>query len=72
MTIKPGKYKHFKGNQYEVIGTATHSETLEEMVLYRPLDGNGTLWVRPQSMWDEIVEHNGQLVKRFTYEEASD
>jgi len=65
MSIKPGKYTHFKGNKYEVIGTATHSETLEEMILYRPLDGDGTLWVRPAVMWDELVEHKGKLVRRF-------
>ena len=69
MTIKPGKYIHFKGNKYEVIGTATHSETLEEMVLYRPIDGDGTLWVRPRMMWDETVEYNGKRVKRFTYDD---
>jgi len=65
MSIKPGKYTHFKGNKYEVIGTTIHSETLEEMILYRPQDGDGTLWVRPTSMWDELVEHKGTLVKRF-------
>jgi len=65
MSIKPGKYTHFKGNQYEVIGIVIHSETLEEMVLYRPLNGDGTLWVRPMAMWDELVEHNGKLVRRF-------
>ena len=71
MTIKPGKYKHFKGNNYEVIGTATHSETLEAMVIYRPLDGDDALWVRPQAMWNELVEHDGKLVKRFTFEEEA-
>jgi len=67
MAIKPGKYIHFKGNEYEVIGIATHSETLEEMVVYRALYGDGGLWVRPASMWDEIVEHDGRQVKRFTH-----
>ena len=66
MVIKPGKYVHFKGNKYEVIGTAIHSETLEEMVVYRALYGDGGLWVRPASMWDEIVEHDGRQGKRFT------
>jgi len=47
MTIKPGKYIHYKGNEYEVIGVAAHSETLEEMVVYRALYGDGGLWVRP-------------------------
>jgi len=69
MPIQPGKYIHFKGNEYEVIGTATHSETLEEMVVYRALYGDGGVWVRPESMWDEIVEHNGRRVKRFTHED---
>ena len=66
MTIKPGKYIHLKGNEYEVIGMATHSETLEEMVIYRALCGAGGVWVRPAAMWDEMVEHDGKLVKRFT------
>ena len=69
--ITPGKYTHFKGNQYEVLGTAAHSETLEEMVVYRALDGDGALWVRPRTMWNEIVEHSGQRVKRFTHEKES-
>ena len=67
--IKPGKYIHFKGNEYEVIGTATHSETLEEMVVYRALYGDGGVWVRPASMWDEVVEYNGRRIKRFTHED---
>jgi superfamily II DNA or RNA helicase len=67
MTIKPGKYVHFKGNEYEVIGIAAHSETEEELVVYRALYGEGGLWVRPVAMWDEAVEHNGRRVKRFTH-----
>jgi len=67
MFVKPGKYIHFKGNEYEVIGTAFHSETLEEMVVYRALYGAGGLWARPAVMWDEVVEHNGRRVKRFTH-----
>ena len=67
MGIKSGRYIHFKGKEYEVIGTARHSETLEEMVVYRALYGDFDLWVRPLSMWDEIVEHNGKPVKRFTH-----
>lgn len=66
MDVKPGKYRHFKGNEYEVLGTARHSETLEEMVVYRALYGDGGLWVRPATMWNETVEHNGQSVSRFT------
>ena len=67
MSIKLGKYIHFRGNEYEVIGTAKHSETLEEMVVYRALYGERGLWVRPIAMWDEVVEHNDYRVKRFTY-----
>lgn len=63
--IKPGKYRHYKGNLYEVTGTAIHSETLEEMVIYRALYGNMDVWVRPASMWNDIVEINGMPVKRF-------
>ena len=63
--ITPGKYRHYKGNEYEVIGVAKHSETLEEMVVYRALYGDGGLWVRPSSMWNETVNHNGRTVKRF-------
>ena len=66
MELKPGKYRHFKGNEYEVIGTARHSETLEEMVVYRALYGEGGLWVRPAAMWNEIVERDGRSFPRFT------
>ena len=65
--IRPGKYRHFKGNEYEVIGIARHSETDEAMVVYRPLYGEGGLWVRPASMWNETVERDGQVYQRFTY-----
>ena len=65
--IKPGKYRHFKGNEYEVIGTAKHSETMEEMVVYRALYGEFGLWVRPATMWEETVERDGKTYKRFTY-----
>ena len=65
--IKPGKYRHFKGNEYEVIGTAKHSETMEEMVVYRALYGEFGLWVRPASMWEETVERDGKTYRRFTY-----
>ena len=66
-TIRPGKYRHFKGNEYEVIGIANHSETMEPMVVYRALYGDGGLWVRPASMWDEIIERDGKTFKRFTF-----
>ena len=65
--IKPGRYRHFKGREYEVIGVAKHSETLEEMVVYRQLYGEHGLWVRPASMWEETVERDGKSSKRFTY-----
>ena len=58
-TIQPGRYRHFKGKEYQVIGTARHSETLEEMVVYRALYGEGGLWVRPAAMWSELVERDG-------------
>ena len=65
--MKLGIYKHFKGNKYEVIGVAKHSETLEEMVVYKALYGDGGIWVRPISMWDEEVLHEGKKKKRFEY-----
>lgn len=65
--IKPGRYRHFKGNEYEVLGIAHHSETMEEMVVYRALYGEGGLWVRPAKMWTETVEHAGLVVPRFSY-----
>ena len=66
-TIKPGRYRHFKGGEYEVIGLAKHSETMEEMVVYRALYGERGLWVRPASMWNETVERDGETFRRFTY-----
>lgn len=65
--IKVGRYRHFKGNEYQVIGTAQHSETLEPMVVYRALYGAGGLWVRPASMWTEHIERDGYSGPRFTY-----
>ena len=67
MDIKPGIYRHFKGNFYEVVGIAKHSETLEELVVYKALYGKGELWVRPASMWNETVERDGKTFKRFTF-----
>ena len=67
MEIKKGIYKHFKGNRYEVLGMALHSETVEEMVIYKALYGEGNTWVRPASMWDEEVEYEGRKVKRFEF-----
>jgi hypothetical protein len=63
--IKTGKYRHFKGNEYEVLGTAKHSETLEEFVVYKALYGEGGIWVRPAKMWEETVEVNGEKIPRF-------
>ena len=67
MEIKPGKYRHFKGNEYEVIGVAHHSETMEEMVVYRALYGEQGLWVRPAAMWEETVDRDGYHGPRFQY-----
>jgi hypothetical protein len=64
--IRPGRYRHFKGNEYEVLFTARHSETMEEMVVYRALYGEGGLWVRPAAMWNETVIRDGVEQKRFT------
>lgn len=63
--ILPGRYRHFKGNEYEVIDIARHSETDEPMVVYRALYGEGGLWVRPASMWNETITRGGKTFKRF-------
>lgn len=65
--IKKGRYRHFKGNEYEVIGTAKHSETTEEYVVYKALYGDGGLWIRPKEMWNETVERDGKTFKRFEF-----
>ena len=65
--IKLGKYRHFKGIEYEVIGFGKHSETLEDMVIYKALYGEGEIWLRPISMWDEEITRDGKTFKRFTY-----
>ena len=65
--IRPGRYRHFKGNEYEVVGMARHSETLEPMEVYRALYGEGGLWVRPARMWNETVETADGQVPRFSY-----
>ena len=64
-TILPGKYRHFKGLEYEVLCVARHSETTEPMVVYRALYGDGGVWVRPAEMWNETVERDGKVFKRF-------
>lgn len=60
-----GKYRHFKGNMYQVIAIATHSETLEKMVVYKALYGEQGIWVRPLSMFEEEIEREGKTFKRF-------
>ena len=65
--LKLGKYRHYKGKEYEVIGVARHSETLEELVVYRALYGNFCLWARPLIMFLEEVEIDGKKVPRFQY-----
>ena len=65
VSLPPGRYRHFKGGLYEVLGLARHSETEEWHVVYRPLVGNGGWWVRPLSMFTERVTHEGQDKPRF-------
>ena len=67
MEFKPGKYRHFKGGEYELLGIAQHSETLEPMVVYKALYGEGGLWVRPAAMWTEWVEKPNYSGPRFQY-----
>jgi hypothetical protein len=66
-SITPGRYRHYKGNLYEVLGVARHSETEEELVVYRALYGDGGLWVRPKAMFLEKVLQDGRLVARFQH-----
>ncbi|MDD3102443.1 MAG: DUF1653 domain-containing protein [Patescibacteria group bacterium] len=65
--LKLGKYRHYKEKEYEVIGIAKHSETLEELVVYKKLYGDHDLWVRPLKMFIENVEVNGKKMPRFKY-----
>ncbi len=65
--FRPGRYRHFKGKEYQLLYLARHSETLEEMVVYRALYGEGGVWVRPAHMWNETVTRDGQTLPRFTY-----
>lgn len=65
--LKKGRYRHYKGNFYEVLGVARHSETLDEVVVYRALYGEGGLWVRPVGMFMGVVEVEGKRVGRFEF-----
>lgn len=69
MELKPGRYRHFKGKEYQLIGIANHSETMEPMVVYRALYGEQGLWVRPAAMWTEQIERDGYIGPRFQYVE---
>lgn len=66
-SLLPGRYRHYKGRDYEVLGVARHSETEEVLVVYRCLYGDGSLWVRPLSMFLEAVSIGGESVARFSY-----
>ena len=65
--LKPGRYRHFKGNEYRLLYVARHSETMEPMVVYQALYGEMGIWVRPASMWSETVERDGKTFTRFEY-----
>ncbi len=71
MTLAPGIYRHFKGNQYEVIEIATHSGTGEKFVVYRALYGEREMWIRPVEMFDETIVRDGKAIKRFQLDEQS-
>jgi hypothetical protein len=68
MTLQPGIYRHYKGQQYRVMGTARHSETEEQLVVYQALYGERGLWVRPLSMFTETVNVDGEQISRFSLE----
>jgi|TARA_B110000879_G_scaffold142630_1_gene185536 hypothetical protein len=72
MTLVKGIYRHYKGNLYEVLGVAQHSETLEYLVIYKTLYGDFSTWVRPLDMFQESVEKDGQQVARFEFVEPSE
>lgn len=65
--LQPGRYRHYKGQDYEVIGVARHSETEEQLVVYRTLYGNFDLWVRPLTMFTETIEIDGEHQPRFSF-----
>ena len=64
--FRPGRYRHFKGKEYRLLCVASHSETLEPMVVYQAMYGEGGVWVRPAAMWDEQVDRDGYRGPRFT------
>lgn len=66
-TIRTGRYRHFKGMEYRVLYTAMHSETLEPYIVYQALYGEGGIWVRPATMWQEMITHDGKIQPRFMY-----
>jgi hypothetical protein len=72
MSLEKGIYKHYKGNLYEVLGVAQHSETLEHLVVYKTLYGDFSTWVRPLDMFQESVEKDGEQVARFEFVESID
>ena len=65
--LRPGRYRHFKGNEYRLLYVARHSETLEPMVVYQALYGEGGIWVRPAEMWSQHIERDGYAGPRFVY-----
>ncbi len=71
-TIRPGRYRHFKGREYEVLCIARHSEDESPMVVYRPLYNDSGLWVRPADMWNETVVRDGRTYTRFVRVEGQD
>ena len=66
-TLRPGRYRHFKGKEYELLFVATHSETLEPMVVYRALYGERGVWCTPAAMWDELIERDRQTFRRYIH-----
>jgi hypothetical protein len=69
--LRPGRYRHYKGGRYEVLGVARHSETLEPVVVYRPLYGEGALWVRPFAMFTGTVQVDGVAQPRFAWQDPA-
>ena len=67
MELQPGRYRHYKGGEYEVHGIATHSETGEQLVVYQPLYRSAGLWVRPLAMFFDTIDHHGEKQLRFTF-----